>query len=89
MPARRSTSRTSAALDLLAATPLISAIMLAHGLDMSVKSALALLEAFVREGIAVEATHRAARRLFAFKGAGEPVRQTGPATAGGARSSDA
>lgn len=73
-PARRSTSRAPAALDLLAATPLISATMLARGLGMSVKSALALLEVFVREGIAVEATHRAARRLFALKGLGEEMR---------------
>ncbi len=74
VPARRSTSRAPAALDLLAATPLISATTLARGLGMSVKSALALLEALVREGIAVEATHRAARRLFALKGLGEEVR---------------
>ena len=75
VPARRSTSRAPLALDLMAATPLISATTLARALGMSVKSAIALLDAFVREGIAVEVTHRAARRLFGLKDVGQEVRQ--------------
>lgn len=75
VPARRSTSRAPAALDLMAATPLISATTLARGIGLSIKSAIALLEAFVREDIAVEVTHRAARRLFGLKGVGEEVKK--------------
>ncbi len=75
VPARRSTSRAPAALDLMAATPLISATTLARGIGMSIKSAIALLEVFVRADIAVEVTHRAARRLFGLKGVGDEVKQ--------------
>lgn len=57
----------------MTATPLISATTLARGIGLSIKSAIALLEAFVREDIAVEVTHRAARRLFGLKGVGEEV----------------
>jgi hypothetical protein len=71
---RRSTSRAPAAIDLMAATPLISATTLARAVGMSVKSAIALLDGFVRDGVAVEVTHRAARRLFGLKELGEAVR---------------
>jgi hypothetical protein len=74
MVPRRSTSRAPAVIDLMAATPLISATTLARAVGISVKSAIALLEGFVRDGIAVEVTHRAARRLFGLKALGEAVR---------------
>jgi hypothetical protein len=72
---RRSTSRAPAAIDLMAATPLISATTLARSVGISVKSAIALLDGFVRDGIAVEVTGRAARRLFGLKALGEEVRR--------------
>ena len=61
---RRSTSRASAAIDVLAAAPLLSATTLASILGMSIKSATALLNEFVARGIVAEVTHRSARRLF-------------------------
>jgi hypothetical protein len=65
---RRRTSRASAAVDLLAAAPLLSATTLAHGLGMAIKNATALLEDFRAADIAVEVTHRSARRLYALAG---------------------
>ncbi len=65
---RRRTSRAAAAVDILAATPLVSATSLAAGLGMAVKNAAALLDAFCAAGIAVEVTHRAKRRLFGLTG---------------------
>jgi hypothetical protein len=65
---RRSTSRAAAAVDVLAAAPLISATMLAGAIGMSVKGASELLDDFVAEGVAVEMTHRSARRLFGLHG---------------------
>ena len=65
---RRSTSRASAAIDVLAAVPLLSATTLASVLGMSIKSAIALLDDFARRGIVVEVTHRSARRLFGLPG---------------------
>jgi hypothetical protein len=59
----------------MAATPLISATTLARAIGISNKSGIALLESFVREGIAVEVTHRAARRLSGLKALGEEVRR--------------
>jgi hypothetical protein len=70
---RRSTSRAPTAIDLMAATPLISATTLARAVGISVKSAIALLNGFVRDGIAVEVTDRAARRLFGLQALGEAV----------------
>jgi len=52
----------------MAATPLISATTLAGALGMSIKSATVLLDRFRAEGIAVEVTHRSARRLFGLAG---------------------
>lgn len=72
---RRSTSRAPAAIDLMAATPLISATTLARAVGISIKSAIALLDGFVRDGIVVEVTQRAARRLFGLKALGEEVRR--------------
>jgi hypothetical protein len=65
---RRRTSRAAAAIDLLAAAPLLSATTLAAGLGMAVKNAIALLDAFAGENIVVEVTHRAKRRLFGLVG---------------------
>jgi biotin operon repressor len=61
-------SHTPRAVDLLAAVPLISATTLARGLGISIKSALAILDALRRDGIAIEVTGRAARRLFGLAG---------------------
>ena len=68
------------AVDLLAATPLVSATSLAAGLGMAVKNAAALLDAFCAAGIAVEVTHRSARRLFGLAGLA-PCRSATGATA--------
>ncbi len=65
---RRSTSRAAAAVDVLAAAPLLSATSLAAMLGMSVKGATGLLDSFVADGIVVEVTHRAKRRLFGLAG---------------------
>lgn len=67
---RRRHSRAAAAVDILAATPLLSATSLAKGLGMAVKNAAALLDAFCAAGIAVEVSHRARRRLFGLQGQG-------------------
>jgi hypothetical protein len=61
---RRSNSRAAAAIDTLAATPVLSATSLAAGLGMAVKNAAALLGEFCAAGIAIEVTHRSKRRLF-------------------------
>jgi len=65
---RRRTSRTPAAVDLLAAVPLVSATTLAAALGLSVKAAGAILDELVRRGAAVEVTHRHSRRLFGLAG---------------------
>ena len=70
---RRSTSRAALAVEVLAAAPLLSATTLAAAIGMSIKSATAMLDGFVAEGIAVEVTHRSARRLFGLAGVA-PVR---------------
>ena len=71
---RRRTSRTPAAVDLLAAVPLVSATTLAAALEMSVKAACAILDELVRLEVAVEVTHRHSRRLFGLAGLA-PLRQ--------------
>ncbi|MGK7871206.1 hypothetical protein [Falsiroseomonas sp. E2-1-a20] len=63
-PRHRGHSRTPAAVDLLAALPLLSATSLARALGLSIKSAGAILEALLRDGAAVEVSGRATRRLF-------------------------
>ena len=70
---RRSTSRAAVAIDVLAAASLLSATTLARAIGMSIKSATAMLDGFAAEEIAVEATHRSARRLFGLSGLA-PVR---------------
>ena len=65
---RRRNSHAAACVDVLAATPLISATALAAGLGVTVKSAIRLLDGLVTAGVAVEVTHRAKRRLFGLKG---------------------
>jgi hypothetical protein len=65
---RRRHSRTPAAVDLLAALPLLSATSLARALGIAVKNATAILDALVRQDVAVEVTGRAARRLFGLRG---------------------
>ena len=70
---RRSTSRAAIAIDVLAAAPLLSATTLARAVGLSIKGATAMLDGFVAEGIAVEVTHRSARRLFGLTGMA-PVR---------------
>ena len=71
---RRSNSRAAIAVDVLAATPLISATTLAGAIGMSIKCATGLLDDFVGAEIAVEVTHRSARRLFGLAGLA-PVRE--------------
>jgi hypothetical protein len=73
VPAQRSTSRAALAVDVMAATPLISASTLARSVGMSIKCAGELIERFVAAEIAVEVTHRSARRLFGLVGMA-PVR---------------
>ena len=73
VPVQRSTSRATLAIDVMAATPLISATTLARSIGMSIKCAGELIERFVAEEIAVEVTHRSARRLFGLVGMA-PVR---------------
>jgi hypothetical protein len=65
---RRSTSRAGLAVDLLAAAPVLSATTLARAIGMSVKCATEHLDRFVATDVAVEVTHRSARRLFGLKG---------------------
>jgi hypothetical protein len=48
----------------MAATPLISATTLANAIGMSIKCTTELLDRFVATVIAVEVTHRSARRVF-------------------------
>jgi hypothetical protein len=56
------------AIDVLAAAPLLSATTLAKAIGMSIRSSTDLLDEFVRDGLVVEVTHRAKRRLFALRG---------------------
>jgi hypothetical protein len=65
---RRKNSRAVMAIDVLAAAPLLSATTLAKAIGMSIRSATDLLDEFVRDGLVVEVTHRAKRRLFALRG---------------------
>lgn len=64
---RRRDSHAAAAVDVMAAAPVISTTSLAHGLGIAVKNAAALLDSFVAGGIAIEVTHRSKRRLFGLK----------------------
>jgi hypothetical protein len=64
---RRRDSHALAAVDVMAAAPVVSATSLARGLDIAIKNAAALLDSFVARGIAIEVTHRSKRRLFGLK----------------------
>ncbi len=70
---RRKTSHASAAVDVLAAAPLLSAPALAAALGIAMKNAGRLLDELCREGVAVEVTRRAKRRLYALRNM-EPLR---------------
>jgi hypothetical protein len=61
---RRRDSHALAAVDVMAAAPVVSATSLARGLGIAVKNAAGLLDSFVARGIAIEVTHRSKRRLF-------------------------
>jgi hypothetical protein len=64
---RRRDSRAAAAIDILAAAPLVSATSLGQALGMATKNTTRLLEGFVVLGIASEVTHRSKRRLYGLK----------------------
>lgn len=72
---QRRTSRALAAIDVIAAHPVISASTLAARLSMSIKAACQLLERFLKKRLIVEVTHRSARRLFALQDMA-PLRET-------------
>ena len=61
---RRRDSHAAAAIDLLAAAPLLSATSLAQLLGIAIKNATRLLDGFVVLGIVSEVTHRSKRRLY-------------------------
>jgi hypothetical protein len=61
---RRRDSRAAAAIDILAAAPLVSATTLGQALGMATNNATRLLDGFVRLGVARELTHRSKRRLY-------------------------
>lgn len=65
---RRRTSHAAAAVDVLAAAPVISATSLARILGIAVKNAIRLLDELCAAGIAIEVTHRSKRRLFGLAG---------------------
>jgi hypothetical protein len=61
---RRRDSHAAAAIDLLAAAPLLSATSLAQILGIATNNATRLLDGFVRLGIVSEVTRRSKRRLY-------------------------
>jgi hypothetical protein len=61
---RRRDSHAAAAIDLLAAAPLLSATALAQLLGIAIKNALRLLDGLVVQGLVSEVTHRSKRRLY-------------------------
>jgi hypothetical protein len=65
---RRKTSHAAAAVDVLAAAPVISATSLAGVLGIAVKNAIRILDELQAAEIAIEVTHRSKRRLFGLKG---------------------
>lgn len=89
--ARRRDSHAAAVVDLLAATPVLSATSLASGLGIAIKNAIRLLNELCAEGIAIEVTHRLRRRLFGLNGlaplheAAVPPRSTIPEWRNGRR----
>ena len=65
---RRKTSYAAAAVDVLAAVPVISATSLARILGIAVKNAIRILDDLQAAEIVIEVTHRSKRRLFGLKG---------------------
>jgi hypothetical protein len=65
---RRKDSHDAAAVDVLAAAPMLSATTLARVLRIAVKNAIRILDDLATAEIAIEVTHRAKRRLFALQG---------------------
>lgn len=65
---RRKTSHAAAAVDVLAAAPMLSATSLAGILGIAVKNALRILDELEDAEIAIEVTHRSKRRLFGLTG---------------------
>ena len=65
---RRKDSHDAAAVDVLAAAPVLSATTLARILGIAVKNAIRILDTLVSAGIVVEVTHRSKRRLFGLQG---------------------
>ena len=65
---RRKTSCAGAAVDVLAAAPVISATSLARILGIAVKNAIRLLDELCGAEVAIEVTHRSKRRLFGLAG---------------------
>jgi hypothetical protein len=61
---RRRNSRAGAAIDILAAAPIVSAKTLSEALAMAPKNAGQLLEAFAADGLVVEVSHRTRHRLY-------------------------
>jgi hypothetical protein len=64
---RRRDSRAAAAIDILAAAPLVSATTLGQALGMATNNATRLLDGFVVLGVASEVTQRSKRRLYGLK----------------------
>ena len=65
---RRKDSHDAAAVDVLAAAPVLSATTLACVLGIAVKNAIRILDTLVAADIAIEVTHRSKRRLFGLHG---------------------
>ena len=65
---RRKDSHVTAAVDLLAAAPVLSATTLARILGVAVKNATRILDELLAAGTAIEVTHRSKRRLFGRQG---------------------
>jgi hypothetical protein len=64
---RRRDSHAAAAIDILAAAPLISATTLGQALGIATNNATRLLDGFVGLGIVSEVSQRATRRLYGLK----------------------
>jgi hypothetical protein len=72
---RRRDSHAAAAIDLMAAAPLISATSLGQALGIATNNATRLLDGFVGLGIATEITRRSKRRLYGLTHLA-PLRET-------------
>jgi len=75
---RRRDSHAAAAVDLLAAAPLLAASSLARGLGVSVRTATALLDELAALAVAVEVTRRQKRRLWGLAGLAPLRDETAP-----------